>query len=483
MSLSTAKAKLDAQAGDPATGYISKQDHKDSYDELVADTALTGATTAAGITVSGAVQVGATAGLVVGASGPKVLSGSGSPEGAVTAPVGSIYLRTDGGADTAAYTKTSGTGNTGWTAVDTGTGDVVGPGSATDNAVARFDGTTGKLVQNSGVTADDSGNLTATGTVAGSGLAGSLLSSASPVSNGVAAAGSSAIPSRQDHVHPTDTTRAALAGATFTGDVAVSKASPAVIVDAADGNNRNFLFRTSGNNRWAFRANNVPESSTADGCDFLIASWNNSGVAAAYNHIYLWRNTGKTTFGSVGATAGLELGSSGPRMMSGTGSPEGAVTAPVGSIWFQSDSTVGVTHWRKESGTGNTGWGVMAGDTGTRNLTTYWTPSGITVNSLSIRRVNETIYLQMDVTLDSASGTNTIGTSWPAGFTPAGALTTAVDDLAVDTNGASTAILLFRSNLLGIYRSPAPSSGSRWRVFKTWRTTDAWPTSLPGSAA
>lgn len=41
----------------------------------------------------------------------------------------------------------------------TGTGDVVGPGSATDNALVRFDLTTGKLVQNSAATVDDSGNL------------------------------------------------------------------------------------------------------------------------------------------------------------------------------------------------------------------------------------------------------------------------------------------------------------------------------------
>lgn len=34
---------------------------------------------------------------------------------------------------------------------------VVGPGSSTDNAVARFDGTTGKLIQNSGVTISDAG--------------------------------------------------------------------------------------------------------------------------------------------------------------------------------------------------------------------------------------------------------------------------------------------------------------------------------------
>lgn len=36
-------------------------------------------------------------------------------------------------------------------------GDVNGPASATDNAIARFDGTTGKLIQNSGVTISDAG--------------------------------------------------------------------------------------------------------------------------------------------------------------------------------------------------------------------------------------------------------------------------------------------------------------------------------------
>jgi hypothetical protein len=42
-----------------------------------------------------------------------------------------------------------------------GSGDVVGPASATDNAVARFDSTTGKLIQNSAVTiADTTGDIT-----------------------------------------------------------------------------------------------------------------------------------------------------------------------------------------------------------------------------------------------------------------------------------------------------------------------------------
>src|SRR5688572_11410050 len=45
-----------------------------------------------------------------------------------------------------------------------GSGDVDGPASATDNAIARFDGTTGKLIQNSGITIADG----AAGTLAGS---------------------------------------------------------------------------------------------------------------------------------------------------------------------------------------------------------------------------------------------------------------------------------------------------------------------------
>lgn len=45
-----------------------------------------------------------------------VRSGTGTPEAAVTAPVGSLFLREDGGASTTLYVKQSGTGNTGWAA-------------------------------------------------------------------------------------------------------------------------------------------------------------------------------------------------------------------------------------------------------------------------------------------------------------------------------------------------------------------------------
>jgi len=42
--------------------------------------------------------------------------GNGTPEGAVTAPVGSFYSRKDGGAGTSFYVKESGSSNTGWIA-------------------------------------------------------------------------------------------------------------------------------------------------------------------------------------------------------------------------------------------------------------------------------------------------------------------------------------------------------------------------------
>lgn len=47
-----------------------------------------------------------------------------------------------------------------------GSGDVVGPASSADNTLARFDGTTGKLIQGCGIVVDDSNNVTGVGTLA-----------------------------------------------------------------------------------------------------------------------------------------------------------------------------------------------------------------------------------------------------------------------------------------------------------------------------
>ena len=46
-----------------------------------------------------------------------------------------------------------------------GSGDVVGPASSTDNSLVRFDGTTGKLVQNGQITESDTGDLDAVNSI------------------------------------------------------------------------------------------------------------------------------------------------------------------------------------------------------------------------------------------------------------------------------------------------------------------------------
>ncbi|WP_240041335.1 hypothetical protein [Paenibacillus ginsengarvi] len=56
------------------------------------------------------------AGVLLGPGHIGIRYGTGSPEGVVSAPVASLYLRADGLPGSTLYVKESGTGNTGWTA-------------------------------------------------------------------------------------------------------------------------------------------------------------------------------------------------------------------------------------------------------------------------------------------------------------------------------------------------------------------------------
>jgi len=61
--------------------------------------------------------------------------------------------------------QTDGSGVLSWASGGGGSGDVTGPGLSTDHAIARFHETTGKIIQNSGVTIDDSNNLVVPGDI------------------------------------------------------------------------------------------------------------------------------------------------------------------------------------------------------------------------------------------------------------------------------------------------------------------------------
>lgn len=197
-----------------------------------------------------------------------------------------------------------------------------------------------------------------------------------------------------------------------------------------------------------------------------------------------------------GIDGGIHIGGSGPRMMSGTGSPEGVVTAPIGSIWFQSDSTVGVTHWKKASGVGNTGWVVMSGDTGWRKIVS-WTAGvqdgtnqigtidtaqySVTGNGgIYIRRINDHVdwWIKGTVTKTNSGSHRlfTVDNLIPVGFRADGA----------GTYGMSVAMSrqLDFIGTWGIGDTPAfdavvSATAMAWRSCRHF-TVNPWPSSLPG---
>ena len=181
------------------------------------------------------------------------------------------------------------------------------PTSSTDNTLPRFDGTTGAL-QGSGVTVDDNNNVETTGSL-----------------------------------------RAAKS--TVCAVTALSTGSEAYV--QAAGTSAWLRLRTTAEvDRFAV---------FATGDEFRIRRFDGAGGFLA-DTVKIERTTGRTTFNEgttfneVGAAAGIELGSGGPRIMTGTGSPEGVVTAPVGSIWLNQSGGASTTLYVKTSGTGDTGW-------------------------------------------------------------------------------------------------------------------------------
>lgn len=72
----------------------------------------------------------------------------------------------------------------------------------------------------------------------------------------------------------------------------------------------------------------------------------------------------------------------------GTGSPEGRITAEVGTTYVDVNVTNGALKWIKEKGSGNTGWRVLIGDTGWRTLNIA---SKLGNSFVKIRRVNNLV--------------------------------------------------------------------------------------------
>ncbi len=77
----------------------------------------------------------------------------------------------------------------------------------------------------------------------------------------------------------------------------------------------------------------------------------------------------------------------------GTGSPEGRITAEIGTTYIDVNATNGALKWIKEKGSGNTGWRVLIGDTGWRTLNVL---NKLGNAKIQIRRINDEVIVKFD---------------------------------------------------------------------------------------
>lgn len=108
------------------------------------------------------IKAATTTGLLKASSGVIAAAVSSTDYAPATSGTSSQLLGSNGTGGFSNVTVGSGLTYSAGTLSASGSGDVVGPASASDNAFARFDGTTGKLIQNSSATLADDGSATFT---------------------------------------------------------------------------------------------------------------------------------------------------------------------------------------------------------------------------------------------------------------------------------------------------------------------------------
>jgi len=201
--------------------------------------------------------------------------------------------------------------------------------------------------------------------------------------------------------------------------------------------------------------------------------------------------SGRFTF-PTGAANGYGF-TSGASHLSGTGSPEGVVTAAPGSTWLQTDSTTDVKgwiRWVKATGTGNTGW--VAGpeaDTGWRDVSSLLSADALakvqTWSRVLLRRVADRVTFLVTATIGTGTAAGTADSiqllsSLPVDFwgtegnENVGWLSSANGRPCAVTFGGSNAYPTIGSPIAGTWDS------ALYGQF-TYFTARPWPTSLPGT--
>jgi len=135
-------------------------------------------------------------------------------------------------------------------------------------------------------------------------------------------------------------------------------------------------------------ASSIPDGYTPD---FEFSESDNLKFITTQNiHNYIPANTGNTGNTSE-LDKRLKVIESKQWEIHGRGMPNGTVTAPVGTTYVDETVTNGALKWIKKSGTGNTGWEVLIGDTGWKILPSV---SKLGNSFVKIRRVNNVVSYQ-----------------------------------------------------------------------------------------
>lgn len=125
--------------------------------------------------------------------------------------------------------------------------------------------------------------------------------------------------------------------------------------------------------------------------DFEFSEGDNLKFITSRNiHDYLPQNTGNTG-NTTELDNRLKVLEAKNWEIHGRGMPNGVVTAPVGTTYVDEAVTNGALKWIKKSGTGNTGWEVLIGDTGWKILPSV---SKLGNSFVKIRRVNNVVSYQ-----------------------------------------------------------------------------------------
>lgn len=170
----------------------------------------------------------------------------------------------------------------------------------------------------------------------------------------------------------------------------------------------------------------------------------------------------------------------GSDFLTGTGFPNGVVAAPVGSIYVDKNSTCGASLWIKQTGTGNTGWRVLSGDTG-------WSDCGAVFEQLfdssdpldtgcKIRRINNTVYLAIKVKVKTVSEISiNIKNS---GFSSGDTIPQTIIIQQLRNTGKSAQMQITNHSFMWLPGYNGAKVGDRITCNSSYTTVADWPTKL-----